>query len=88
MDKSEIMAEARRIRTLALSELPDEDCCTLLQPRHAETRARVEDLRRIEARLDVAELAAGLAESAREHRPGTVAPPGPPAGLPVLSSPA
>ena len=32
-DKIEIMAEARRIGTLALSELPDQDCCTLLTPR-------------------------------------------------------
>ena len=31
-DKTEIMAEARRIRTLAISELPDQDCCTLLTP--------------------------------------------------------
>jgi thiamine biosynthesis protein ThiI len=51
------MAEARRINTLALSELPDEDCCSLLLPRQVETRARVADLHRIEARLDVDELA-------------------------------
>src|SRR5207248_2549553 len=43
-DKVEIMAEARRIATLALSELPDQDCCTLLMPRHVETRARIDDL--------------------------------------------
>ena len=43
-DKTEIMAEARRIRTLAISELPDEDCCTLLTPRRVETRARIDDL--------------------------------------------
>src|SRR5262249_56208666 len=53
-DKVEIMAEARRIRTLALSELPDQDCCTLLTPRHVETRAKIDDLRRIEARPDAA----------------------------------
>jgi tRNA uracil 4-sulfurtransferase len=71
-DKVEIMAEARRIRTLALSELPDQDCCTLLTPRHVETRARVDDLRRIEARLDAADLAeelAGLAQEYRSDRP-------------------
>jgi thiamine biosynthesis protein ThiI len=69
-DKVEIMAEARRIRTLALSELPDQDCCTLLTPRHVETRARVDDLRRIEARLDAADLAEELAGLAQEYRPG------------------
>ena len=68
-DKVEIMAEARRLRTLALSELPDQDCCTLLTPRHVETRARIEDLRRIEARLDAAGLAEELAGLAQEYRP-------------------
>ncbi len=69
MDKVEIMAEARRIDTLALSELPDQDCCTLLMPRHVETRARIGDLRRIEARLDAGDLAEGLAAVAQEYRP-------------------
>jgi len=69
-DKVEIMAEARRIRTLALSELPDQDCCTLLAPRHVETRARIDDLRRIETRMDAADLAEELAGLAQEYRPG------------------
>ena len=64
------MAEARRIKTLALSELPDEDCCSLLLPRQVETKARVADLHKIEARLDIDELAADLAASAQEYRPG------------------
>jgi tRNA uracil 4-sulfurtransferase len=67
-DKSEIMAEARRIRTLAISELPDQDCCTLLTPRRVETRARIDDLRRIEGRLDAEDLAEELALSAQEYR--------------------
>ncbi len=70
LDKTEIMAEARRISTLALSQLPDEDCCSLLLPRQVETRARVADLHKIEARLDVGELADALAASAQEYRPG------------------
>ncbi len=69
-DKVEIMAEARQIRTLALSELPDQDCCTLLTPRRVETRARIDDLRRIENRLDAGELAEQLADAAQEYRPG------------------
>ena len=68
-DKTEIMAEARRIRTLDISELPDQDCCTLLTPRHVETRARIDDLRRIEGRLDAGDLAEELAASAQEYRP-------------------
>jgi thiamine biosynthesis protein ThiI len=67
-DKTEIMAEARRIRTLSISELPDQDCCTLLTPRRVETRARIDDLRRIEGRLDADDLAEELALSAQEYR--------------------
>jgi thiamine biosynthesis protein ThiI len=67
-DKSEIMAEARRIRTLGISELPDQDCCTLLTPRRVETRARIDDLRRIEGRLDIEEMAEELAKNAQEYR--------------------
>jgi thiamine biosynthesis protein ThiI len=69
LDKAEIMAEARRIRTLSISELPDEDCCSLLTPRQVEIRARIEDLRRIEARLDVDDLAEELAAAAQEYTP-------------------
>jgi tRNA uracil 4-sulfurtransferase len=68
-DKIEIIGEARRIRTLALSELPDQDCCTLLTPRQVETRARIDDLHRIEARLDAGDLAEELASIAQEYRP-------------------
>ena len=68
-DKTEIMAEARRIRTLEISELPDQDCCTLLTPRRVETAARIDDLRRIEGRLDAEELAEQLAAAAQEYRP-------------------
>jgi tRNA uracil 4-sulfurtransferase len=69
LDKTEIMAEARRIATLQISELPDQDCCSLLTPRQVETRARIEDLRRIEARLDADDLAEDLAAAAQEHTP-------------------
>jgi tRNA uracil 4-sulfurtransferase len=69
LDKSEIISEARRIETLAISELPDQDCCSLLTPRQVETRARIEDLRRIEARLDADDLAEELAEAAQLHMP-------------------
>jgi thiamine biosynthesis protein ThiI len=68
-DKTEIIAEARRIRTLAISELPDQDCCTLLTPRRVETRARIDDLRRIEGRMEADELADQLAATAQEYRP-------------------
>ncbi|GII26815.1 tRNA uracil 4-sulfurtransferase ThiI [Planotetraspora mira] len=68
LDKTEIIAEARRIGTLEISELPDEDCCTLLAPRSAETRAKIEDLKLIEKRLDAEDLASQLADSIRPYR--------------------
>lgn len=68
LDKSEIMAEARRIGTLAISELPDEDCCTLLAPRSAELAAKVADLQKIERRIDAEELAVRLAGSLQEYK--------------------
>jgi tRNA uracil 4-sulfurtransferase len=70
LDKSEIMAEARRISTLEISELAGQDCCSLLTPREVETKARIEDLRKIEARMGADALAAELAAAAQEHRPG------------------
>jgi thiamine biosynthesis protein ThiI len=69
LDKTEIMAEARRIRTLQISELPDQDCCTFLTPKRVETRARIDDLRKIELRLDAEEIAEQLAATAQEYVP-------------------
>ena len=69
MDKTEIMDQARGIGTLAISELPDEDCCTMLTPRQVETAAQVGDLRRIERRLDAEELAEYLVTTAQMHKP-------------------
>ena len=72
LDKTEIMAEARKIATLGISELPDQDCCSLLMPRKAETRAKISDLRRIESRLDANDLAEELAAAAQEYTPSRV----------------
>jgi tRNA uracil 4-sulfurtransferase len=68
LDKTEIIAEARRIGTLEISELPDEDCCTLLASRSAETRAKIEDLKQIEKRLDAEDLAFQLADSIQPYK--------------------
>jgi tRNA uracil 4-sulfurtransferase len=68
-DKTEIMAEARRIGTLAISELPDQDCCSLLTPRRVETKARIDDLHKIETRLEADEMAYALAQTAQEYQP-------------------
>ena len=69
MDKTEIMDQARKIGTLAISELPDEDCCTMLTPRQVETAAKIADLRTIEKRMDAEELAEYLLTTAQMHKP-------------------
>jgi thiamine biosynthesis protein ThiI len=53
MDKDEIAAEAERIGTLPISNIPDQDCCQLFTPRHPATRARVQDVEAAEAALPV-----------------------------------
>jgi thiamine biosynthesis protein ThiI len=65
-DKIEIIARAQAIGTYDLSIQPYDDCCSLFVPRHPATRARVSDLRRAEAGLDVAAMAAQLAATAEK----------------------
>ena len=48
LDKSEIVAIARKIGTFETSILPYEDCCTVFTPRHPKTRPRAEEVARVE----------------------------------------
>jgi thiamine biosynthesis protein ThiI len=54
MDKDEITAEAKRIGTLAISNIPDQDCCQLFTPKHPSTRATPDEVERAEAALPIA----------------------------------
>jgi thiamine biosynthesis protein ThiI len=56
MDKDEITAEALRIGTLGISNIPDQDCCQLFTPRHPTTRASRTEVVRAETALPVADL--------------------------------
>lgn len=56
LDKQEIIDRARDLGTYDISILPYEDCCSLFLPEHPATKATVEEVRRIEAELDVAAL--------------------------------
>lgn len=60
-DKMETVALARRIGTFETSIQPYEDCCSLFVPQHPATKARLDDVRAAEAKLDVAALAAEMA---------------------------
>ena len=53
MDKSEIVAIARRIDTFETSILPYEDCCTVFTPRHPRTRPKPEETAKIEAEANL-----------------------------------
>jgi len=53
MDKTEIIAIARRIGTFDTSILPYEDCCTVFTPKHPRLRPTLEELEAAEAPLDI-----------------------------------
>ena len=53
MDKDEITAEAERIGTLPISNIPDQDCCTLFTPKHPATRARLATVEQAEQALPI-----------------------------------
>ncbi len=64
MDKDEISDEAEAIGTLPISNIPDQDCCTLFTPRNPATRARLADVLRAEAALPIEAMVAGAVASA------------------------
>jgi tRNA uracil 4-sulfurtransferase len=64
MDKDEITAQAGVLGTLPISNIPDQDCCTLFTPRNPATRARLDDVLRAEAALPIEEMVAGAVAAA------------------------
>ena len=64
MDKEEIVRMARKIGTFDTSILPYEDCCTVFTPPHPKTKPNVEEVREMEAALDIE----GLCRRAMEGR--------------------
>jgi len=52
-NKDEIIRQARDIGTYDISIAPYEDCCSLFVPKHPETRADLDTVRRMESRLDL-----------------------------------
>jgi len=64
MDKDEISNQAEAIGTLSISNIPDQDCCTLFTPRNPATRARLDDVLRAESVLPIEAMVAGAVEAA------------------------
>ncbi|HBQ63487.1 MAG TPA: tRNA 4-thiouridine(8) synthase ThiI [Clostridiales bacterium] len=56
MDKNEVVELARKIGTYETSILPYEDCCTVFNSRHPNTRPRTDRVQRYESRLDLDEM--------------------------------
>jgi thiamine biosynthesis protein ThiI len=65
-DKLEIVARAQAIGTYQTSVLPYEDCCALFTPKHPATRASTAIVERAEMGLDLAGMAASLADQAEK----------------------
>jgi thiamine biosynthesis protein ThiI len=63
MNKEDIINRAREIGTYEISIEPYEDCCSYFVPIHPETRANLEEVRAIEASIDMT----GLYETAMEN---------------------
>lgn len=55
-DKIEIIDQAKKIGTYEFSSQPYEDCCSLFTPRHPATKARLEQVRFEESKLDSEKL--------------------------------
>ena len=53
MDKTEIIAVARKIGTFETSILPYEDCCTVFTPRHPKTHPHLDEVEAFEKALDI-----------------------------------
>jgi tRNA uracil 4-sulfurtransferase len=64
MDKDEISDQAARLGTLSISNIPDQDCCTLFTPRHPATRARLSEVVQAEAALPIDDMVASAVQAA------------------------
>ena len=67
MDKTEIIAIARRIGTFDTSILPYEDCCTVFTPRHPKTHPHLDEVAAYEKALDIEGLTARALEGAERR---------------------
>ena len=70
MDKDEITAEAARIGSLPISNIPDQDCCQLFTPKHPSTSVRADQIVRAEEALPIGDMVdrATAAAVVEDHR--------------------
>ena len=55
-DKEEIIQIAKKIGTYEISIIPHQDCCARFLPKHPETRAKINDIKREEKKLEIKSL--------------------------------
>lgn len=55
-DKQEIINKAKEIGTYEISILAHQDCCSLFVPKHPETRAKLEEVKEAEGKLNIKKL--------------------------------
>jgi len=55
-DKKEIIKKAEQIGTFEISKQPHDDCCTLFMPKHPVTKARLDEIRATEMKLNINQL--------------------------------
>ena len=70
MDKTEIVAIARKIGTFETSIEPYEDCCTVFTPKHPRTRPELKYVEQAEQALDGEALIQECVEAARYSKIG------------------
>jgi len=56
MNKEEIINLAKKIKTFQISIKPQEDCCTLFVPKHATAKGKVEEIQKLERKLNIQKI--------------------------------
>lgn len=64
-NKEEIIVSAKKYETYEISILPDQDCCTLFNPRRPETKADLKKVLKLEKELPLGELIESAIENMR-----------------------
>lgn len=68
MDKDEIIRQAQEIGTYETSIIPDQDCCQLFIPKRPAVRTTVDQIKKVEARLDIERLVKLALEKTEQQR--------------------
>lgn len=68
MDKQDIIEKAKEIGTFDISILPAEDCCQRFLPKHPETKAKLEEVKTEEKKLNIKKLIEQAIEKIKVER--------------------